>query len=758
MDRSFSNDDRGVSSGIIAFGVAGVIFLASIVGVLGISRQAGNSAVVGEPQEALMLKEQASRLAAVLLDSSGHKLNGGDWAPVNTWGDGDPAADTVTRLGLLDHDLQHGLKFTKLQNLRRAPFVDTLGNDGYVNYPEAREGLGLEGAGLDFHIRAFPSLLSVQQLLKGGYQDTNLRVMYIGDIVEERGGSGGIADGLGVTTPVCITDSTTSPGAFRIATQITNGGTATTPFEVVFDVRLSNGNAEYHKQNTALLAPGASVWSHADVARTDVGTTTERRCNGATVEVKVYDSTNLLKTVTTTIAAEPTAPDAAPRGLVLLTDDDTYLTSEAGKFTYSGQNLAWKDELIMTICPGDTECRVGSESTGVTTTCTGSTECSLAFDATGTIAQITVPNKEKDRFISFADETFPAGTYMVRLYDNPDKDDAIETSSMRDHVRLVVVDTEPSAYVPPSGTAGSGNYVASEAAKQEIAYLEILIEKFCPTWFDSTAGSAITGWGTWADPDADGPEVGRCSGFKGGQPHVGDVYPQLKKTLKDELSKRLMTGDGCTGTARYDYTRVLIVGSEVDHNVLTSGDVKQCIEAWVLGGGTLLVFGSQEMNTHWLESVFHTALESSSGGISVPDASHPVLHVADDLQFTEYDHDRAWRLKTTGAFDAESAFTRVANDAASGDAILAVGDPGAFQGGNIILTGWTPYDLGTSNDYLEGMKLVNNLLMLGYRDLYLDYGPALPPNTEVVPAVRYVQVQHPEFEDPIDLSVIVYVF
>ena len=49
--------------------------------------------------------------------------------------------------------------------------------------------------------------------------------------------------------------------------------------------------------------------------------------------------------------------------------------------------------------------------------------------------------------------------------------------------------------------------------------------------------------------------------------------------------------------------------------------------------------------------------------------------------------------------------------------------------------------------------------MQGYRDLFLDYGPEIPEGgSEVIPAVRKAEILHPEFDDPITLDVIVYVF
>jgi len=49
--------------------------------------------------------------------------------------------------------------------------------------------------------------------------------------------------------------------------------------------------------------------------------------------------------------------------------------------------------------------------------------------------------------------------------------------------------------------------------------------------------------------------------------------------------------------------------------------------------------------------------------------------------------------------------------------------------------------------------------MQGYRDLFLDYGPSIPANARQASAAqRVVEIQHPEFEDPITLTVFVYVF
>jgi hypothetical protein len=750
--RSIRGDEGGLASSMIAFLIAGVLFVAAIGAVLYVSRQGPTGASASTVPQA-NLRVQAEGLSEFLVGSSGFSVTGGvqeDWMEGGADPDGkNPHADSLTRLGLRDAEAADPLlmNFSKFQNLRRAPYAQA--TDGYVNYPEARKAFGLDDAGLDFHIRAYPTLPEVAELLRTGYRDPNLRVAYIGNISEDNGGGGGgpppdPGEGLELGAITCTTHAD-APRAYRIQATVKNGGTATTQFEAIWDIRMAQGNAEYHKKNTWTVAAGATVTVFADVANTS-----GRTCAGADANLKVYDNTNLLNETEDLNLVQPSpAPSSAARGLVLETSRQSYLPTEAVGIAYSGKNLKKDDKLILTVCPGATECRLGS-------------------DTTGHIVQITVPLKDKDRVYNFTAGAIAAGEHTIRLYDNPDGDAPIETTEMRASNLLVIANPEPGPYVPqnPAPPPGAGDYVAGPDAQVEVEYLHNLVQKFCPSWFDTGAESPMTGWGTapltWGER-CEGDQG--AAGFKAGQPHPGDVYPQLKKTLKEELAERLMvpdgTGNACSGTPRYDWTNVLIVGSNVDHNVMTSGDVKQCIETWVLGGGTLIVLGSVDMNTHWLESVFHTALESSSGGLSVPDAGHPVLHVADDLDYSSYQHERAWRLKTTGSFDAEAAFTRVANDAASGDAILAVGDPGAFRNGNVILTGWTPYDLrgnGPGIDRTEGLMLTNNLLMLGYRDLFLDYGPPLPENANVQPAVSKVHIEHPQFADPILLDISVYVF
>ncbi len=260
----------------------------------------------------------------------------------------------------------------------------------------------------------------------------------------------------------------------------------------------------------------------------------------------------------------------------------------------------------------------------------------------------------------------------------------------------------------------------------------------------------MTSPGTWAS---------RCQWFKTGQTQWGDVFPDSKQIMNNDLHDRLI---GTDGLPRYDIANVIIAGSNIDQTAMTSSAAKQAVADWVLGGGLLISFGSMNQNVNWLEPIFHAAIRSSSGGIGVPDPGHPVLHTSDELDYPLYDNrDRVWNFNGQTAQDAAVLFTNIVVQ--SSDPVTTESIPGALGDGTVILTTWTPYDVydgskDTATTSMEGLKLVNNLLMQGYKDLYLDYGPPLPAFTNVIPAKRMVEVDHPQFDDPIELSVILYVF
>lgn len=811
--RKDQTSDAAVGSSVIAFLVAGVLFMASVVAVLVTTRSSSDEQATGDAPDAAASRIQATNLANLLLESPGY-AGGVAFSSGSTPGySGQIAnADELTRLGLLDPDSPEPfmMDFGKFQNLRQAPLAAA--NDDYVNYEEALRQFGLEGTGVDFHIRSYPNLKSTQDILANlANRDDNLRVAYIGDassqMTDDDAATAAPPAGYqivvksptdstqsctvsltGVDCPASeapITCTATTKG-YRIATRIVNSGDTATQFEGIFNLVFANGDVEYHKVNSGLVAAttGETTLAVDSAALAARGSIAARSCAGLQVNLKLYDPDRLLFETDKTIAAQPSpAPSTTTKALMVDLGNNYYEDNDNIVVTYRGEGLADGDELILTVCQGTTECLLSA--TGAT--CIAAVGCQYRED--------NVPNNANQWKFTIDDDDLPVGEYTVRLYYNIDGGNSAPLTDPDNAGQFVASDLlkivangasialyDPPAYTPPTPVPGafeSGGQVAFE-----VEFIDSLMGKFCPYWYDSTTSTPLNDLSpALTRPYAYAPRCDFRSAASPAYPtgHVGDVYPQDKQTLKRVLEERLETA---AGVATTEWTDILVIGSNVDHNKLTSQDVKDTIGNWVLAGGTLIVFGSSDMSTHWLESVFHVAIESSSTGINVPDQNHPVLNVPNDLDWPSYDAAYAWRLKVTGSFDAESAFTRVVNDdGSSPNAILAVSDPGAFQAGSVILTGWTPWNIELSPSgpsaaaLTEGRNLVHNLLMLGYRDLYLDYGPSLPSKrtsdqaapidlSNVVPEIRNAQVCHPDFDDaatawcddPIPLRFEIYVF
>lgn len=809
--------DEAVGSSVVAFLVAGVLFIASVVAVLVTTRDSTSQEAVGDPLTGARLNVQAASLADLLLDSPGYLSSGAEFGQnLAVAYDGRIAnADQVTRLGLLDPDALEPfmMDFGKFQNLRQAPFspaaaadcdrdgtVEAGEGDCYVNYEEARTQFGLDEQGLDFHIRSYPNLRSYAELFAEHERDQALKVAYVADATAYTDDAAPYGNGLELRNPggvgvgvcrivddavpagfrtdngdlACATVDGTATGAltnpfscaattkgFSIATVVHNAGANQTRFKGVFDLRFGNSDRESQTQYSHPVAPGGTTTLFVDMAALS-----GRSCSNLQVSLGLYDPDQQIVQVSRpsgSFAAVSPAPTTIGKGLVLKLTGGVWEHTDRIDFSYSGP--ANNNKVLLVICPGEAEC--GG---------TGANEVRVLQ---------TVPSQDKDRTFAI-DNDLAIGPYTARLYFNSDGDAEYESSEFRSTLRFNVVpdgfEYDPytaSTYVAPT----EGNYDASSAVSVEVSYIEELMGRFCPFWFDSATSSPITGqvyatrcgWRDMVDDAAvdDSPYH-----------HKGDVYSTDGTDLKRNIEDRLYDdstdcdNDGDTSDAVTCWTDILVIGSEVDHEKLTNGQVKGAVKDWVYAGGTLIVFGSAYQKTEWLQSIFHTALEGGEhgNGVSVPDEGHPVLNVPNDLAWDAYRHTYAWRLKETGSFNAEEAFTRVVNEDGGTptdppNTVLAVGDPGDFGLGNVIITGWTPWDLevdGATTSPLrdEGRMLVHNLLMLGYADLYLDYGPELPEQANVVPAVRSVQICHPDFdvastplcEDPISMAMQVYVF
>ncbi len=226
----------------------------------------------------------------------------------------------------------------------------------------------------------------------------------------------------------------------------------------------------------------------------------------------------------------------------------------------------------------------------------------------------------------------------------------------------------------------------------------------------------------------------------------GDVYPDQKQYLDFQIPARIN-----------DY-KVLVVGSNVDHSALTSNAVKSTIEAWVISGGTLIVFGSDSQSFQWLESLMGVGIETANGGAFAPDVDHPVLREPHALDWPAYSNfGQAWGGKQGGGnnnFDDQFQHVIQGDD---GD-VLAISKDGAYGTGRVFLSTYRPADIANEISLQESMNLVNNLVVYSDRQhLFLDYGPAPPQDASVGAAYRTSHVWDPDFgQIPVRVSVLVW--
>jgi hypothetical protein len=214
--------------------------------------------------------------------------------------------------------------------------------------------------------------------------------------------------------------------------------------------------------------------------------------------------------------------------------------------------------------------------------------------------------------------------------------------------------------------------------------------------------------------------------------YPGDVYPDNKAYI-DSVFKTRLCGATPTCIPQYD---VLVVGSEVTQSSLTTQVTKDAIKAWVLAGGTLIVFGSDSQNFQWLQPLFAVGQSTVNGGAFAPDVSHPLLHEPNTLDWDAYDnHGFGWDIKDIGSGAHYSDFTHVVVE--GGEDVLAVSNTGAFGAGRIFLTTFRAGEIAGLQGNDEAMGFVANILLYTQRTgLYLEYGPTVPDGVQVTAAIR----------------------
>jgi hypothetical protein len=205
---------------------------------------------------------------------------------------------------------------------------------------------------------------------------------------------------------------------------------------------------------------------------------------------------------------------------------------------------------------------------------------------------------------------------------------------------------------------------------------------------------------------------------------------------------------------RYNW---LVVGSEVSQTALDASATKNGIANWVQTGGHLVVLGTYQSQSRWLEPIYHAAQNNANGGISAPDPTNPILTSPEVLSYDRYlDRGRAWQI------DTSEPFTHVLTRGVSGTSdedTLAYANPGALGNGTVVLTSYIPGSLTQPQDNGEAEKLLHNLLAQGYTMLFLDYGPSIPDGVPVGSATRLVAVPYPDLPGAVvEVRIVMYVF
>ncbi|MHB8634807.1 MAG: hypothetical protein ACYDBQ_12740, partial [Thermoplasmatota archaeon] len=206
----------------------------------------------------------------------------------------------------------------------------------------------------------------------------------------------------------------------------------------------------------------------------------------------------------------------------------------------------------------------------------------------------------------------------------------------------------------------------------------------------------------------------------------GDLYPDNKQYLDGVLPGRLPS------------YQVLVVGSGVDQTALNDAAVKNAITSWVMGGGELIVLGTDKQSYNWLMPMFGAGVSTVNGAAVAPDPTSPLLIDPHVLAWTSYNsHGFAWDLKDHGQNNGQGtdAFNHVVLQ--GGEDVLAISKDGAFGKGRVTLTSYFPREIAQNVSKQEAENFLDNIILYSDRsNLYLEYGPMAPRDQPVAVAVR----------------------
>lgn len=694
-----SGNDSG-SASVLGFLVGTLVFLTGFTTVAKVTVQHESSVATDQQGDRSF---DASRLADLLITEPGTGWFSDGYTCIN--GRPDPQAvtgDDVQRVGLGEEGcsgngpagMPNLLNFDKMYNLYRAAEGADPSN-GFVDYEEARNGLGLLETNTNFHLRTWPVLPSVESLLREGKQDPYARPLYIGDYEEW---------GAGQPQTYLVqhsADFVDVGDCVNLRVSVTNNGTTATAFSVTF--RVPTPTEIVVEKHTPRLAPDANAtvkfpicrssdWAWSDPADPHFGFTI--RDPSKTVGEGRFELDGLGMSA----ASAVTTPFIQSMQLETQTDGQGYAKLKVSYDAVQGDgnsNVNGPDWVMDLKDENDVllETKTGLKPKGGTET--------FDVDAPG------------DHTVSLREAT-----------DELDDDGAI------------ITDTDLDRFTP-GGIAGE--WRPEPPVEPEGRYIATVVENF---------DFGVMG------ADFDHPDVPYLG--------TGDIMPDDNRFLADNLPALLLDENDQGTTQTYN---ILFVGSAVDHKSMTSGAIKWTIEKWVLAGGALVVFGSDEQAVQWLQPIFHASIDAAGDGLYTPDQNHPLLRTPHQLDHQAFDADgKAWKYSRE---EDRTHFTHVVTDGS--EDVLAVSNPGALGAGRVILTSWQPWKLqeggdppGCGLDALEptcpGIQLVGNFLTISYTGLYLDYGPQLPDDKPIGATTRVALVYHPELMEFVEVHLVVFVF
>jgi hypothetical protein len=711
--RRFRRDD-GVSA-VLGFTIAIVLFSVSFYYV--INQSVGREADTSVP-EAANFNAMASSLAGRIMD------------PGEGWYVGDPclvppvlSPETVGvsgRLGLGDEGCSfeatdarraNNLSYAKFQDLNAALMRADPAN-GHLDYEEARASLDLDERNVDFHLRSAPVLASVRELLANGYKDEYLRPLYLGNYQET-------ATSTIQRPTISVTSAFTTDANFGyLKVTITNTGTIASGFTVDFNVQLERSSIAFSENSYTIAANGGS--------ETVIGTLRKSRdwSWGTATPKFTYGVSDALGQLASGSQNMPTSTDPMNNPSPNVNNVITGLSMDRRIYEEPFSNSNKWPKARFTGHQGDGR-ELNSFGNNV-----NDVEMRITKTDGTQVALIANPSSNEDLQAELA--AAGTGRFLAQLwvptFASGVLQNEVQFEILANGANLCRIDV--------------GDYEPAPEVPVEAAFVDRLFENF-----DLNANASNFHHATLPYDAAVG----------------GDVFPDIKCAMNEDLPEALLNPDGTVS----DRFTTIIVGSNVDHNAMTSAAAKSTIRDWVYAGGTLIVFGSDDQSVQWLQPIFHSALEGGSGGLFAPDADHPALNVPNQLDYSTYNEVNRWSFNA----GSEDYFTHVVMSGTEQDPLDALGisNSAAFGTGKVILSAWRPYDLVPASEQAatcgtpltaqcQGLALVHNLVVVSYRNLYLDYGPQLPLTSSNGVQTRIVSVYHPDLEVLITVTLQIYVF